>query len=177
MGMDFNGNSVFFGLFYSSFIMFIYMFYDYMMKRNTEINNFYISLNELVNNYYSMYKTTPDDYFDGIVLNKSHVMFHFWIKDFNEFIIDDDKLSLLVKVNKKYVEEKKREQKKEKKEPKEMEIIFTPAFDSTMKCPWCESLDFQWIEYEDDNGTYCCDSCGATCPVGTKEDCEQMLEE
>ena len=171
MEIIFNGNSIFFGVFYSSFIMCIYLMLSYMAKRNKEVNDMYNSLEKLANNYFKMYPKTPGDYFNEIICDKQTILTHFWVKDLNEFIIDKDKLTLLVKANEKDVKKMKEELEEE------MVIEFTPNFDSKLICPWCSALEFEWVHYENENGTMCCKGCGATTPVGTREECEQMLDE
>jgi hypothetical protein len=152
------------------------------IKRISEVNIFYKRLQDMLYFYYKKYPRTSNNYFDGIVMQKSEAIMMFWVSDFNNFILDGDLMEILFKGAKQYVQENRKTNVAFETEDGDMEIDFSLDPEGEPSCPWCDNINidrFQWMEFEeeDDKGTIQCCECGATTPIGTYDECIGMIKE
>ncbi len=129
-----------------------------LIKRLTLINNFYEELEHLAGYYYMKYPETSEYYFTGLVVTRSEANLKFWVKDLNKFILNPNMLEDLYHGAQSYIKEQ----------------------NEKFNCPWCDNTEnFSWnlIEEGSVRGLFVCQNCGASCPVGTQEDCIKLMRE
>ena len=148
-------------------------------KHSKNVNIFYSKIADLLEFYYKQHPRTPNEYFLGIVIPKTEANISFWVKDFNDFILDSDRMTVLYKGAQKYIDENCIIMD----DGKPAEVLFTPEGQAEIECPWCSANmldDFEWMEFEEDNpeklGTISCKQCGATCPSGTFQECQENMK-
>lgn len=149
-------------------------------KHSKNVKIFYDKIADLLEYYYKQHPATHNEYFMGIVIPKAEASLSFWVKDFNNFIIDSDRMTILYKGAQRYIDENCVIMD----DGTAAEVVFTPEGAAGFECPWCGAQmieDFEWMEYEEENpeklGTIGCKQCGATCPTGTFDECTQTMKD
>ena len=138
----------------------VYLLNIFPHIRRTDI--FYNTIDEMITNYFKVYPNEDNFYFIDLVKPERVTMWQVWVTDYNHFILDFMKLEELFKVNKKFLEDEKKEEDK-------------------VSCPWCGNNcpdKFIFKEYTDEPGlgTILCADCYSSFPPGKLKDGEFIFE-
>ena len=172
--MVISSTAVFYGLLTSTLLFLCYSVYSYFKRRVNSIDHFINTIVEFVEIYYEKNPHIPNTYFNEMIYPRWEMIVSFWVNNFEEFIVEENKFEELVKFSKEYVAEKKTP-------VFEFEPDFEIEREYVLTCPWCSSEtadNFSWLEMEDAEGvgTIQCKTCGATTPIGSYDECITMLE-
>jgi hypothetical protein len=135
------------------------------LKHVYNVNIFYDKLQHLFDCYYTQYPAQHPEHFSGIVVYKRDAYMSVFEKDFNNFILDDEMMKELYEGADLYTK------KCAEKSREAMEC----------ECAWCDNTNidkFLWFETDKDNqkGTIQCQECLATCPMGTYDECIELIQ-
>ncbi len=123
------------------------------IKHQKDLVLFYNEIDGMLNNYYTVYPKEDLHYFSDLVEPESQTMWKIWVTDYNEFIINQNKLQELFDGNNKY-----------------------NSTTNKIICPWCKNEEIQNFSYhtldekEPDKGILICLNCRSTTPIGKLKD-------
>ena len=115
-----------------------------------KVNRFYNNLTYLAETYCTNNPNININYFSEIICDPIEMYMKFWVSNFDEFIIENDKV----------------------------DILLNQKIEPVYKCPWCDTSEFVTLVFDStDFVTVQCKECGATTPMSkNEEDCMKMLE-